>query len=80
METSGMWPAMILPSNSHLSVGFLLSVEEKMIPFVKKYLGDKAPLNQAVIKLLPLVDIHFTNGGSISTVYFLLAVSFFILA
>ncbi|HMG89848.1 MAG TPA: FtsX-like permease family protein, partial [Chryseolinea sp.] len=120
IQLSGFYPGAFmitavvedLPSNSHLSVGFLLSihtllgsenyrdngrlekfntyvelypqakkelVEEKMIPFVKKYLGDKAPLHQAVIKLLPLVDIHFTNGGSINTVYFLLAVSFFIL-
>jgi putative ABC transport system permease protein len=121
IQVSGYYPGSFtitaviedLPANTHLSIGFLLSihtllasddyrdngrvdnfntyvelypqakkqgVEEKMIPFVKKYLGDKAPIHQAVVKLLPIVDIHFTNGGSINTVYFLLAVSFFILA
>ncbi len=53
-------------------------VEAKMESFVKKYAGPNASSNP-LIKLQPLLDVHFADGGSISTVYFLVSISIFIL-
>jgi len=55
--------------------------EAKMPAFLDKYLGKTHNSSPGpIIKLQPILDIHFADGGSINTVYFLVLLSAFILS